>query len=187
MAFQVVLDTCVIVPLPLRDTLLELAAGGLYVPKWSERSLASMERLLIEKRDLDARQASDAKLAMTAAFDDATVPAKRIAALEPAMTNPLHDRHVLAAAVAVNAAKIVTFNVDDFPVSACEPVGVEALTPDEFLTDLLGVAPGAVAEGLQRQAARLRRPPITLETLLELLTPSAPSFVESLRPLLAHD
>jgi hypothetical protein len=38
-AFAVILDSCVLYPLPLRDTLLRAAAQDLYVPRWSERSM----------------------------------------------------------------------------------------------------------------------------------------------------
>jgi hypothetical protein len=32
---------------------------------------------------------------------------------------------------AADSEPIVTFNLDDFPPQACEPVGVEAIHPDE--------------------------------------------------------
>lgn len=37
-----VLDTNVLLPAPLRDTLLRLAEADLYVPKWSDRILAEL-------------------------------------------------------------------------------------------------------------------------------------------------
>ncbi len=43
---------------------------------------------------------------------------------------------MLAAAVAAGSELVVTFNLDDFPAEACEPLGVEAIHPGEFLLDL---------------------------------------------------
>lgn len=185
MAFRVVLDTCVLVPLPLRDTLLTLAAAELFVAKWSERSLASMERVLVEERRLDPKRAAGARAAIALAFEDASVSAGRVAALEPAMTNPEHDRHVLAAAVASNAEKIVTFNVRDFPAAACEPVGIEALTPDEFLCDLLVHAPDVVLRGLEAQAGRLVNPSMTVLEVVDGLESAVPEFARAIRDRLS--
>lgn len=55
------------------------------------------------------------------------------------MTNDEKDRHVLAAAVAADSDLIVTFDLDDFPAQACEPLRVEATHPDDFLLDLHGL------------------------------------------------
>jgi hypothetical protein len=60
-------------------------------------------------------------------FEEAEVDPAEIERLEPAMTNDEKDRHVLAAAVAADSELIVTFDLDDFPPEACEPVGVEAI------------------------------------------------------------
>jgi hypothetical protein len=41
----VVLDACVLVPMPLADTLLRLAAGPrLYLPKWSDQIMVEVKR-----------------------------------------------------------------------------------------------------------------------------------------------
>jgi hypothetical protein len=61
------------------------------------------------------------------------------------MTDHETDRLVLAAVVAADSELIVTFDLDDFPTEACEPVGVEASHPDEFLLDLHDLSPDAFA------------------------------------------
>lgn len=43
----VVIDACVLVQAPVRDTLLRAAALGLYRPLWSEETLAEVERTLV--------------------------------------------------------------------------------------------------------------------------------------------
>ncbi len=99
-----------------------------------------MRRNLVKNRVTDA-QARGIEQAMRAAFEEALVDGSEIERLESAMTNHAKDRHVLAAAVAADSELIVTFNLGDFPPAACEPVGVEAIHPDDFLLDLHDLAP----------------------------------------------
>ena len=85
------------------------------------------------------------------------------------------------AAVAADSELIVTFNLDDFPPEACEPVGIEAIHPDDFLLDLHDLAPDAVRAALEQQAADLH-PPWSLEQLLKALaTAGVPRFAEVIR------
>lgn len=180
MPFSAVLDANVLYPFSLRDTLLRLAELELYTPLWSNRVLDEMTRNLSEHRLTDA-QAASIEQAMRTAFEEAEVEASEIERLEPAMTNDPKDRHVLAAAVAADSELIVTFNLDDFPPEACEPVGVEAVHPDEFLLDLHDLAPEAVRAALEQQAADLH-PPWPLQQLLDALTTAGvPRLAETIR------
>lgn len=79
------------------------------------------------------------------------------------------DRHVLAAAVRSGAQLIVTSNLRDFPDEALKAFGIEAQSPDEFVLNLLDLAPGAVAAIVSKQAADLKNPPPTRDQLLETL------------------
>jgi hypothetical protein len=105
---------------------------------------------------------------MRGAFEEAEVGAADIERLEPEMTNDPKDRHVLAAAVAAGSELIVTFNLDDFPAPACEPLGVAAIHPDDFLLNLHGLYPGNVRAALEQQAADLN-PPWSLDQSLDAL------------------
>jgi hypothetical protein len=55
--FAVVLDACVLYPLPLRDTLLRVAQQSLYAVRWSRRILDEVTRNLIEDRRATPDQA----------------------------------------------------------------------------------------------------------------------------------
>lgn len=101
--------------------------------------------------------------------------------LIPAMTNHPKDRHVLAAAVAVHARVIVTSNLRDFPRDALAPHGIEALSPDEFLTSLFDEDPPLVLTLVRWQAAALTRPPQSFVHVLDRLARHTPNFVERLR------
>jgi hypothetical protein len=96
------------------------------------------------------------------------------------MTNDPKDRHVLAAAVTADAQVIVTHNVRDFPASALTPYNIKARSPDEFLLALFQRSPQTMIDTVQRQAAALRSPSMTVTDLLEGLTKHAPSFVAKL-------
>lgn len=55
-------------------------------------------------------------------------------------------------AIQSGAQVIVTWNLKDFPTSAL-PGGIEAQSPDEFLTHAWGVNPVKVRRALEEQAA----------------------------------
>lgn len=182
MSIVVVLDTCVLYPLPLRDTLLRLAEYDLYFVRWSRRILDEVARNLTADGRTTSAQARRLIGVMGRTFDDAEIPEDAIAALEPAMTNDLADRHVLAAAVAGEDVRtIVTLNLRHFPVAACEPFGIEVVHPDAFLCRLHERAPETVHAALTEQAAALSRPPMTVTEVLDLLAPNVPDFVARIR------
>ena len=92
------------------------------------------------------------------------------------MPNHPKDRHVLAAAVAVNIRWIVTINLRDFPDGALRELGVLAISPDAFLGMLMDARPAEVIETLGAQLAS-RQP----STVLDQLQRHAPQFVERVR------
>ena len=109
--------------------------------------------------------------ALSSALDDA--PDALIASM------PINekDRHVLALAVHVEADAVVTWNLRDFPASACAPHGIEELTPDQFLTAVATTDTPAVRDALDAIAARRRRPPMTTTAvLLDRLSATLPTF-----------
>ena len=179
MAFSVVLDTCVLYPAHLRDTVLRLAERGLYRPLWSADIVEELVRNLV---DAGIAPAVVDRLVgeMRSAFPDAEVTGYR--SLVDGLSCDPKDRHVLAAAVRADAAAIVTFNTGDFPSASIEPFELEVIDPDDFLLDLLDLAPAAVVDEVRRQAAANRRAPITVPDLLDALrTAGVPAFVDALR------
>ena len=181
MPYAAVLDASVIYPLPLRDTLLRVAATGLYVPYWSDRILDEVARNLVDHGRATAPRAERLVEVMNEAFPAALLPSEAIEKLEPAMTNDPNDRHVLAAAVASGADAVVTSNVRHFPLAACEPFAIEPLHPDDFLLDLYRLDEHGVHAVVERQAAVLSRPPMTVGELIDRLAVTVPSFAQALR------
>jgi hypothetical protein len=117
---------------------------------------------------------------MTRAIPDCLVDDFRELIDGLALPDP-NDRHVLAAAIRAGAQAIVTFNLKDFPASALSKYGVEALHPDDFLLDLIDLAPGTLCAAVVKQAGALRRPPMTIGEVLDTLR--ALGLVESVAKL----
>ncbi len=96
-ALPVVLDACVLIPMPLADTLLRLAAGPrLFLPKWSDQIMVEVTRTLQENFGLSAQKAMYRESEIRRHFPEAWIEGYED--LIPAMTNHPKDRHVLAAA-----------------------------------------------------------------------------------------
>lgn len=114
-------------------------------------------------------------LAVPSALDEA--PETLVAAMPIAE----HDRHVLALAVHVDADSIVTFNLRDFPGTACEPYGIEAVDPDSFTAAIADDDPVRVQAALGDIARRRTRPAMTVHELLDRLVTVLPIFVGQAR------
>ena len=178
---RVVLDANVLYPFTLRDTLLRAAALGMFHAAWSEEILEEARRNLVASGRTTEAQATHLMTAIRVAFPDALV--RDYEALIPQMQNDAKDRHVAAVALASGAHLITTFNLKDFQML---PQGVKAQSPDEFLLGLLGAAPQTMLDLLEQQARALRRPPVSLDQLLEGLAKTTPRFCEAVRTLLAQ-
>jgi predicted nucleic acid-binding protein len=178
-AFPALLDTCVLYPAYLCDTLLRLAEAEVYRPLWSADILIELRRNVVEAGIPTDR--IDRRIAhMSRSFPDAMVTGYE--PLVDGMTNDPKDRHVLAAAVRANAEVIITFNVRDFPESAMKSYDILALHPDDFLLDQLELYPGLTVEVLEQQAASYRREPTTIAGLLPLLERTGlPQFTAEVR------
>src|SRR5690242_4361969 len=127
-----VLDACVLVPIVLADTLLRSAERDLFRPRWTEQILSEVQRNI--PHSLDDVAAARRVMVMRQFFPEAMVTGHE--PLINAMRNHPKDRHVLAAAVVVDADAIITANIRDFPTNALAPHAIEVLHPDDFLCAL---------------------------------------------------
>ena len=134
--------------------------------------MAEVSRTLDAKFGLSREKALYREAEIRRHFPEAWVD--NYAHLIPAMTNHPKDRHVLAAAVHARAARIVTYNIRDFPASALAPYSITARGPSAFLKSLHGVAPSIVMQTLETQAAAINQP---LHFLLSRLHINVPAFV----------
>ncbi|MBL9088563.1 MAG: PIN domain-containing protein [Planctomycetia bacterium] len=169
MPLTVLYDACVLHPAPLRDLLVRIAATGVVRARWTEQILDEcFESILRVRPDLNAEALRRTRELMTEAVPDCLV--RGYEDLVGGLKLPdADDRHVLAAAIRAGAEVIVTANLADFPSSVLSTFQIEAKHPDDFVLETIGLAPALVVQVLVEQAGALKRPPRTVEDLLDVL------------------
>lgn len=172
--FPVLLDSCVLYPMYLRDTLLRMAEVDLYRVHWSQELLDGATRNLVEAGRMTNSKAMRLQEMLLKAFPEAMVEVPP--ELVSVMGNHPADRHVLAAAVVAKATAIVTLNLRHFPNAALNPWEIEAQHPDVFLTHLYDVSPDLVTDVVRQQAEDLQRPRLRVHELLGMLSKQVPGF-----------
>lgn len=163
--------------------MIELAASGLFRAKWTKRIHDEWIRNLLENRkDLDEPRLRTTAARMDAAVLDSLV--QDYDALIPTLTLPdADDRHVMAAAIKINADAIVTFNKRDFPASVLSPYGIEIQHPDDFIHNQFGLDQAKVVASANACRARLKNPTYTGDEYLDtLLRQGLPKSVAALKP-----
>lgn len=150
---KILLDACVLFPTILREILTDVAAAGAYTPLWSERILQEW-RHASAKLGRDQQEIAGAEAALLQSrFPNAMVAVGRESELGVQLPDA-GDLHVLKAALDGRADVIVTLNLRDFPARTLRQLGLSALHPDEFLTDLARRDPDIVGGAVQKAMAR---------------------------------
>lgn len=167
--FTALLDANVLYPAPLRDFLLHLADVELYRPKWTKEIQEEWVRnLLLKRADLKRANLNKTHEAMNSAFPDANITNYE-EIIDNLSLPDNNDRHVLAAAIKVNADVIVTFNVKDFPSVYLKSFGIEVQHPDEFIINLIDVDKQTSIEAFSNQVRSLKNPPESEDEVLSVL------------------
>lgn len=167
--YPVMLDACVLYPSLLRDLLIRLGLTGLYQPKWSNSIHDEWQRNLLANRpDITPEQVTRTRMLMEKALPDALVNGYAPLINDISLPDP-DDRHVVAAAIRCHADVIVTFNVKDFPAEQVGFFNIEALHPDEFISDLFDLNHAVALSAVCTQRRSLKHPPISVEEYLESL------------------
>ena len=167
MAFVVIYDANVLYPNTLRDLLIRIAQlPHLVQAKWTDEILGEMLGALRKNLpDISEAQASRLRERMNAAVRDCLVQGYEPLIEVLDLPDP-DDRHVLAAAVKVNAQLIVTWNRKHFPQSKLAAWGVRAKSPDDFVRDTMGIDSQAVWACVQQIVDSRTRRPVTVEDVL---------------------
>ncbi|MGB8535049.1 MAG: PIN domain-containing protein [Acidobacteriaceae bacterium] len=177
--YTVVLDACVLAPMPLCDTLLRLAEDpALFRAIWSAQTLIEVARTLRDRFRYTAEQANRRIRAMNDAFPESVVqvPQNLIDCI-PSVPD-LDDRHVIAAAIHTQAGTIVTENLKDFPEEVLAPHYIHAQSGDDFLIHQYHLNPEVVLEKLDMQASAIRQ---QRRDVVNRLERTAPQFVAVIR------
>lgn len=165
--YTVLLDANVLYSVAICDALMEVAATGIYAPKWSAKIDEEWVRNLAKKKGFPEERFYTRRDLMHEACPDWEVPHDAWKTLESSIHLPdKDDRHVLAAALAGHADSIITQNLKDFPAETLEPFGITALHPDEFLRQQLELEPLVVLPAFKAMRARLQNPQMTPEMFI---------------------
>lgn len=155
--FKCVLDTNVIYPLWTRDLLLWFAFYDLYTPKWSSNIFSEWLNVM-ERKGVDKVEAIKRADVMNKAFPDALVENYE-GLIENLILPDQDDRHVLAAAIKINANLIITNNLKDFPEEYLSSFGLKAKCADDFFTDIIDLNQELSVKAFKRLVLNKRNPP----------------------------
>jgi predicted nucleic acid-binding protein len=154
--YTVLLDACVLVPMPLCETLLRLAEEpALYRPLWSKTILQEVG-IALKRMRYTPKQVTRRLNAMRSTFPEAEV------AIPDDLTSSLtcipdpNDRHVWGAAIVGRANAILTLNQRDFPPECLAQYDIDRMSPDEFLIHQYHLNAEAVLDKIDAQAAAIR-------------------------------
>jgi len=162
-------DACVLYPAPLRDLLMWLALAGLFRARWSDAIHEEwVNSLLAGRPDLTRERLERTRELMNRAVPDCLVTGYEDLVAGLTLPDP-GDRHVLAAAIRGGADVIVTYNLGDFPAGTLAPLRIAAQHPDDFIAQLLDLAPGLVCAAVKKHRQSLKNPPKTAEEYLATL------------------
>lgn len=173
--YCVVLDACVLISMPICDTLLRSAEEpSFFRLAWSVEILNELRRGLEGPKFGYSQKQVDRRIAaMNHAFPEA-LTAVPVGLIDGIVNLPdPDDRHVVALAIHAHANTIVTENLRDFPASALASHNLTVQTADEFLVHQYHLNPQIMLEKLDRQAAGIRR---QRSEILEFLRNAAPNF-----------
>lgn len=155
MPFSAIYDACVLYPFEIRDVLMVAARTRTFAVYWTDQILEECARNLVADNRATHEGLTRMFHDMKALYPHATIPLADYEHLIEAMTCSEKDRHVLAAAVAKRIDVIVTFNHRDFSPASLAPHGIETLSPDDFVRDVLDLDPERlVAEFIARSRER---------------------------------
>ena len=154
----VLADANVLYSRVLRDYLLYAAMLGVLEIRWSAAILAEVVEHLGENVvGFDAAAGARLVAAMNGAFPAAEVEPDSYAEVAVAEL-PLPDdgdRHVLAAAIAVDADVLCTDNLRDFPTDATDEVGIRAMSANALLSLLIAECPDEMLAAHRLAVSRL--------------------------------
>lgn len=159
---KAVLDACILYPVQLRDVLLSIASEGCFEPHWSGQINDEWKRNLLENRkDLKPQQLEKTIFTMNEVFEGACLSGFE-GLIDKIELPDLDDRHVVAAAIHSKSNYVITNNLKDFPADKLKSWSLIAISPDDFIEELIEVDDlfELIIKALAAQRARMKKDPI---------------------------
>ena len=145
---RVILDTCVLIPMPIRHILLSLAEHKIFLPLWSEKIIEEWEFFLIKNNCNLVESIRVEILLMKAKWPNSLVNCDQV--LEDTLFLPdKDDRHVLASAISGRAQVLLTNNLRDFPAGVLKKYGVIPKNVDSYILEEFHKNPTIVSSVIQ--------------------------------------
>jgi predicted nucleic acid-binding protein len=164
--FTAIFDANVLYPAPLRSVLMYLSLADLFRARWTMEIHEEWIRNLLIKRDDLTR----AKLEHIRDIMIDIIPDSLVTGYEPSIAGlslpDNEDRHVLAAALRVNAEVIVTANLKDFPKDYLGQFNVVCQHPDDFILDLIDLDQAKVLLCFKDDRRHYKNPSLTVDEYL---------------------
>jgi len=168
-----VLDACVLFQGKLTNFLLWLAEHGAFDPVWSDEIHDEWTRNLRSGRKFSWDRIVYRRGAMEAAFPAAgcAAPSELTALIQGMCSTEAQrkDAHVIATAVAAEAAIIVTENIPDFPQHVLDRYGLRKACPDDFCAELYEADPKAFLAGARAHRRSMKRKTFTPDEYVAFL------------------
>ncbi len=140
---RVVLDTCVLIPTPLRNILMRLAEQNLFFPLWSEKIFEEWEFFVTQNMGNAVNSTKIEILLMKSKWKRSLVTSDK--ELEETLFLPdRNDIHVLATAITGQAQVLLTNNLKDFPSRLLAKHNIISRSVDNFLLELFHEAPQVI-------------------------------------------
>lgn len=156
---RVVLDANVLYGQFPRDLLLSLFAAGMYEAKWTEKITQEWVGHLLKNNEKVTPAKSNRTVAAMNGIKPFALVTHYEQFIEQVTIPDKDDRHVVAAAIACGAQKILTWNLPDFPNKVLRVFGVIAESPDKFILDLLIEDTIRVVDIFKEMRLKFKAPP----------------------------
>lgn len=166
---KVVLDANVLYGHLSRDLLLSLFSEGFYEAKWTTEITDEWVRHLLANQPNVTPEKNRRTVFLMHQIQPSPLVENYRQYIGQVDLPDKDDRHVVAAAIASEARKILTWNLRDFPEQILKAFGIVAESPDKFLADLVIEQPIEVAGVFRRLRERFKKPPMSVETFFESL------------------
>ena len=161
------MDTNILFPLVVRDVLFWFAHYDLYTPKWSKHIFDEwvevMKRKNVPEEEIEKRIDNANR-----AFPDAMVRNYELL-IEGLNLPDEKDRHILAAAIKINANVIVTNNLKDFPSDYLSSFGLVAKSAEDFLTDVIDLNQEKAIDAFRTLVLNRKNPEMNEYQVLDIL------------------
>lgn len=144
--------------------------GGLCHCRWSGQVISEVRIALLRKRpDLRPSQLDRLFQLLALACPDALTRLRPEVSLRSLPLIDPADGHVIQGAYTSKADIIITFNLRHFPRRHLSPIGLKAMTPDQWLLAKAQADPVGMRELIERCRLRLVRPPLSKSDHLKSL------------------